>query len=53
MCLCRPNKILGPYAWSPDTTTEDGRAGDEDAPRVRQTMRWSEQSRAMHGNGCA
>ena len=30
--LCRPNKILGPYARGPDTTAEDGRASDEDAP---------------------
>ena len=51
-CLCRPDEILGPYAGGSDTTTEDGRASDEDAPRMRQMMRWSEQSRVMHNNSC-
>jgi hypothetical protein len=29
-----PDEILGPYTRSANTTTEDGRAGDEDSPGV-------------------
>jgi hypothetical protein len=32
MSLCRPDEILGPYAGGLDTTAEDRRASDKDAP---------------------